>query len=366
MFASLKISSLNQTVKNSKRNPSAIIYEGKPMPLTDCKECKQEVSTEAKSCPYCGIENPGDIENNNRLVGAVVLALLIFLCIYIFTRHERADDRYTEIAGISRNMEADVSKVVQDTNATQSSSEQPKLMVLPAKEASTPSQQSLVQTMPRPSAIQELPGQKEPALDKTKNISSVDTPQMMVMRMLEYALIDGGSSHESEIQLTKLQIESLPGPAKGNKKAARAINTKGLASLKKGDFNNAVKMFEEANKLAKSDIEIVNNLGFSYLKQGKLDSAQQTIIIALTMSPDRATAWENLGEVFGVKGDVSKAVACFANSYRFSKDRLKMHQYMKKLNEKEVVNNLKQARAEAINWAEKSYLNISKNTASKE
>ena len=316
------------------------------MALTNCKECKKEVSTEAKTCPYCGIDYPGVsnievIDNKNRRVGVIVLALLVFLSIYIFTRHERADSQYTEVAGISENKTADVAKVVRDANAVQPSLEQPKIIEAPAKEASTP-------------------------LDKSNNIALADTPQIMVMRMLEYALNDGGLSHESEIQQTKLQIESLPRPAKGNKKAARTINAKGLVSLKEGDFSNAVKMFEEANKLDKSDIEIVNNLGFSYLKQGKLDSAQQTIIIALTMSPDRATAWENLGEVFGVKGDVSKAVACFANSYRFSKDRLKMHQYMKKLNEKEVVNNLKQARAEAINWAENSYLNISKNTASKE
>jgi Flp pilus assembly protein TadD len=121
-------------------------------------------------------------------------------------------------------------------------------------------------------------------------------------------------------------------------------------------------MFEEANNLAKSDIEIVNNLGFSYLNQGNLASAQQTITLALTLSPDRATAWENLGEVFGIKGEVNKAVACFSNAYRFSKDRLKMHRYMKKLNEKEGVKNLQRARAKAINWAEKSYLNILKNT----
>jgi hypothetical protein len=66
------------------------------MALTTCKECNKEVSTEAKTCPYCGIDNPGFsdpgvIDNNNRRVGVVVLALLIFLCIYIFTRHERAD-----------------------------------------------------------------------------------------------------------------------------------------------------------------------------------------------------------------------------------------------------------------------------------
>ena len=68
-----------------------------------------------------------------------------------------------------------------------------------------------------------------------------------------------------------------------------------------------------------SDIEIVNNLGFSYLKQGNLASAQQTITLALTLSPDRATAWENLGEVFGIKGDVNKAVACFSNALSYWK-----------------------------------------------
>ncbi len=337
------------------------------MALTTCKECNKEVSTEAKTCPYCGIDNPGFsdpgvIDNNHRRLGVVVLALLIFLCMYIFTRHERVDYQSTEIAGINENKAADVAKVVQDANAPQSPSDQPKLIEAPAEAASTPSQQSLVKTKPRLPVIHEQPKQEELEPDKTKNISSADTPQIMVMRMLEYALKDGGLSHESEIQQTKLQIESSPRPAKGNKKAAKAINAKGLASSKKGDFNNAVKMFEEASKLDKSDIEIVNNLGFSYLKQGNLGSAQQTITIALTLSPDRAAAWENLGEVFGVKGDVSKAVACFSNAYRFSKDRLKLHQYMKKINEQEKVKNLKQARAKAINWAEKSYLNISKNT----
>ena len=178
------------------------------------------------------------------------------------------------------------------------------------------------------------------------------------MHMLEFALDDGGLSHESEIQKTKFQIESLPRPVKGDKKAARAINDKGFASSKVYDFNNAVKMFEEAHKFDKSDIEIVNNLGLSYLKQGNLDLAQQAITTALTMSPDRAAAWANLGEVFGTRGDISRAVACFSNTYRFSKDRLKTHQSMKKLNETEDVANVKQARASAIDWAEKSYPNI--------
>lgn len=305
------------------------------MGLTNCKECNKEVSTEARTCPNCGIDNPGGGDKNNRRVGVVVLALLIFLCLYIFTRHERANYQSTEHISINEKTATVVANVGHEANATQASAEQIKLIEEPSEKISAPL--------------------KQPSLQ-----SSADTPQMMVMRMLEYALNGGGLSHESEIQQTKFQIENLPKPAEGNKKAARALNTKGLALSKNGDFNKAVKLFEEANKLDKSDIEIVNNLGFSYLKQGNLDSAQQAITLALTMSPGRATAWENLGEVFGLKGNVSKSVACFSNAYRFSKERIKMHQNLKILNAKEGVKKLKQARAEAINWAQKSYLNIEK------
>ncbi len=181
------------------------------------------------------------------------------------------------------------------------------------------------------------------------------TPQTLIMHMLEYALNDGGLSKESEIQQLKLQIESLPKPVKGKKKAAREFNDKGLVLSNEGDFSNAVKLFEEAYELDKSDIEVVSNLGYAYLKQGSLDLSQQATITSLTLSPGRATSWNNLANVFGIKGDISKAVACFSNTYRFSKDRLKTHQFLKKLNENEDVDSLKQARAQAIVWAEKSY-----------
>lgn len=342
---------------------AAIIYEVKPMALTKCKECKKEVSTEANTCPYCGVDNPGVIENNNnRRVGVFVLALLFFLFLYILTRHERVDNQATEIARISENTNTGMSKTVQVATAVPPILEQPNLLEAPAMEDSTHPQQSLAQLTDRPPVSQAQTEQEKPKLDKTKAVSSNDTPQQMVSRMLEYALNDGGLSHESEILKTKLQIESSFKPAKGNQKAARAINAKGLVFSKKGEFNKAVKMFENAYKSDKSDSEITNNLGFTYLKLGNIDSAKQTITIALTLSPDRATAWENLGEVFGVKGDINKAVACFSNAYRFSKDRSKMHQYMNKINENESGMELKQARTKAITWAEKSYLNISKNT----
>ena len=176
-----------------------------------------------------------------------------------------------------------------------------------------------------------------------------------IMQMIDYAADNGGVGHESEIQEVKRKIEASPKPAKGNKKAARKINDQALALLNTQDFSGAVAKFVEANRLDASDIEIVNNLGFAYLKQKNLESAQQTLIAALTMFPDRAAAWSNLGEVFALGGDERKAVACYANTYRFSKAIYKTHQFMKKMNADEYIPALKQAREAAMVLAEKMH-----------
>lgn len=34
------------------------------MALVNCKECGQQVSTTAKTCPHCGVENPGGLANS--------------------------------------------------------------------------------------------------------------------------------------------------------------------------------------------------------------------------------------------------------------------------------------------------------------
>jgi tetratricopeptide (TPR) repeat protein len=169
---------------------------------------------------------------------------------------------------------------------------------------------------------------KSNAVDIMKNeniaiVQETSAAKSFVIQMIDYALDNGGVGHESEIQEAKLKIDALPKPAKGNKKAARKINDQGLVLLNIQDFDGAVEKFLEANSLDASDIEVVNNLGFAYLKQNNLDSAKQTLITTLTMSPDRAVAWSNLGYVFSLGGDELRAAACYANSYRFSKDTAK-------------------------------------------
>ena len=191
--------------------------------------------------------------------------------------------------------------------------------------------------------------------EKVAIVQDTSAAKSSIMQMIDYAVDNGGVGHESEIQEAKLKIESSPKPKKGNKKAARKINDEGHALLNKQDIDGAVAKFSEANRLDASDVEIANNLGFAYLKQKNLELAQQTLIDTLTLAPARAAAWSNLGDVFALSGDERKAVACYANTYRFSKDMAKTHQFMKKMNAAEDVPALKQARDGAMNWAQKVY-----------
>lgn len=46
------------------------------MALVKCRECKKEVSSEAKTCPHCGIESPAKAPPNGCL-GIILLAIIV-------------------------------------------------------------------------------------------------------------------------------------------------------------------------------------------------------------------------------------------------------------------------------------------------
>ncbi len=162
---------------------------------------------------------------------------------------------------------------------------------------------------------------------------------------------NGGINHESEIQQIVTQITSAPKNKSGNKKLARSLNDKGHAFLKNEDIENAIEMFEKAHIADSYDIEIVNNLGFANMKTGNLDHAEKYLIETLVLSPTRATAWSNLGDVYALKDEENKAIGCYANMYRFSKNRTNTDKFMKQMNFDEDVESLKALRGKAIRLA---------------
>lgn len=49
------------------------------MALKPCRECKAEVSTEAKTCPHCGVANPTKVPPSAKdtLIGGVIVAVVV-------------------------------------------------------------------------------------------------------------------------------------------------------------------------------------------------------------------------------------------------------------------------------------------------
>lgn len=48
------------------------------MALAKCKECGKEVSTSAKTCPHCGVKNPG-VRAKDMIIGVLTLLLIGWL-----------------------------------------------------------------------------------------------------------------------------------------------------------------------------------------------------------------------------------------------------------------------------------------------
>jgi tol-pal system protein YbgF len=185
-----------------------------------------------------------------------------------------------------------------------------------------------------------------------------------IMKMIDYATNNGGLSHELEIQKIKSEVESIPKKNSINKKEARKLNNKGLLALSNGDYSGAVQLFLDANKLDESDAEILANLGLAYTKQNKLDVAEKSFENALLIYPGMSNAWFHLGNVFALKNDESKAIACYVNTYRYSKSKLNTQQFMKKINANENILALKTVRDKAINWAEINFSELGGNQVS--
>jgi len=140
--------------------------------------------------------------------------------------------------------------------------------------------------------------------------------------MMTYAMTQGGIDHEAEIAAAKHRLEARPSlrPAEpGARRQARAANERGRRALRASHVAEAVQAFQAAYTADPTDVEIINNLGYAYLFQGDLQTAEAWLLRALVMSPGRSIAWANLGHVYAAQGNRRGAVACFAHAYRFAR-----------------------------------------------
>lgn len=137
------------------------------------------------------------------------------------------------------------------------------------------------------------------------------------------ALMIQASARYAEVELAqlKVQIEALPKPIRGDRKAARALNKEALHLLKNDKFADAAVLLRKAVEADASDVEILDNLGYALVKNGNNEEGRKRLIGALGMAPSRSSAWASLGIVLAKTSTEELATGAFLNSYRYSKNQ---------------------------------------------
>ena len=106
-----------------------------------------------------------------------------------------------------------------------------------------------------------------------------------------------------------LFISSLAFAQEMSNEAKMAYN-EGNKYLKAGDYENAVKQYEEALKTAQ-DYRIYYQLGITLKKQGKISDAETAFENSIKANKDFAIGYNGLGGAYFVDGKYAEAVTAF-------------------------------------------------------
>ena len=111
----------------------------------------------------------------------------------------------------------------------------------------------------------------------------------------------------------KAEVQSLLGLSE-KMRDSEQVETKnliGLAFLRRGMYEEAVREFEEAAVLDKDNALIYNNLGRAYLGVERINEATKVLRMAIKLRSQFADVHNNLGLAYLQKEQCKKAVECF-------------------------------------------------------
>lgn len=127
----------------------------------------------------------------------------------------------------------------------------------------------------------------------------------------------------------KGEIEKIAKPVSGDRKAARALNEKGLQALKADKYTDATSLLQQAVATDPADIEVRNNYVYALFKSKNLSEAEKEVGISLTFSSGRSSAWANLAEIYAEKGNPQLSSTALLIAFQFSSNKDKTLTYLK-------------------------------------
>jgi len=95
---------------------------------------------------------------------------------------------------------------------------------------------------------------------------------------------------------------------------AKNWTAKGLALSAQGEYDDAIKAYDEAIRLDPNLVETWSNKGVALAILGKYDEAIQALDEAIRLNPNYAAAWNNKGPVLEALGRTTEAKATFAKA----------------------------------------------------
>lgn len=161
-------------------------------------------------------------------------------------------------------------------------------------------------------------------------IPQLPVASVFLNRNLQEMLVGSASNNDQAIDAGLQAVRSLVKPDRGDRAAARKLNTEGLAKFNTAIYGEAMELFNRARQLDKSDVEIVNNYAYAALKHGSLTVVIPALEQALLITPDRTAAWGNLYQVLAMQAATEISIrGAMALVLRFSKNQERTHQFIR-------------------------------------
>jgi len=131
------------------------------------------------------------------------------------------------------------------------------------------------------------------------------------------ALISSGQTQEA-LDAVEVLIKDYPNELV-------LFNISGACYAGLGQFETAIKRYEQALAIKPDYADVHNNLGNALLRFGKLDAAVNSLEKALAIKPDYPDAYFNLGNTFQKLGQLDAAVNSYEKAIAIKPDYVEAH-----------------------------------------
>ena len=137
-------------------------------------------------------------------------------------------------------------------------------------------------------------------------------------------MIDSADPRSPEsIQVAAARIGEFNKAQRGDRKADRDLNKRGLDEFRNNNFPVAINLLTQAAAADNADVEIHSNLGFVAIRANRPDVAGQALAAALLLDPRRTSTWLPVAEFFSLKGNNESSVRSLLLGYEFSTNKEK-------------------------------------------